>query len=157
MFAKLESLEKKYLELEGQLAEPDIFEDQERYRKVTKAHADLRDVVTLFREHRSLRIQLEENTLLLEDSDPEMRAMAQEEISLAKERMPEIEHELKILLLPKDPLDDKNTILEIRAGTGGDEASIFAADLFRMYTRYAEGKGWKGEIRSASPSAPGGY
>ncbi len=157
MFAKLESLEKKYLELEAQLAEPDVFEDQDRYRKLTKSHADLREVVTLFREHRSLREQMEENTLLLEDSDADIRAMAQEEIALAKERMPEIEHQLKILLLPTDPLDEKNTILEIRAGTGGDEASLFAADLFRMYTRYAEVKGWKVEVMSESPSDTGGY
>ncbi len=157
MFAKLEGLEKKYLELEAQLAEPDVFDDQDRYRKITKSHADLREVVTLFREHRSLREQLEENTLLLEDSDADIRAMAQEEIALAKERMPEIEHQLKILLLPTDPLDGKNTILEIRAGTGGDEASLFAADLFRMYSRYAEVKGWKVEIMSESPSDTGGY
>ncbi len=157
MFAKLESLEKKYLELEGQLAEPDVFDDQDRYRKLTKAHADLRDVVTLFREHRTLREQCEENALLLEDSDPEMRAMAQEEISAAKERLPDIEHQLKILLLPTDPLDGKNTILEIRAGTGGEEAALFAADLFRMYSRYAEVKGWKVEIMSESASDTGGY
>ncbi len=156
MFAKLESLEKKHLELEGQLAEPDVFNDQDRYRKLTKAHADLREVVELFREHRTLLEQKEENTLLLEDSDAEMRAMAQEEIANAEARLPEIEHQLKILLLPKDPLDDKNTILEIRAGTGGDEASLFAADLFRMYTRYAEIKGWKTEIISESPTDTGG-
>ncbi len=156
MFAKLESLEKKYLDLEAQLAEPDIFNDQDRYRKIAKAHADLREVVELFREHRTLLQQKEENTALLNDSDAEMRAMAQEEISAADERLPEIEHQLKILLLPKDPLDDKNTILEIRAGTGGDEASLFAADLFRMYTRYAEVKGWKTEIMSESPTDTGG-
>ncbi len=156
MFAKLEALEKKYMELEAQLAEPDVFNDQDSYRKLTKAHADLRDVVDLFREHRTLHQQKEENTLLLSDSDADMRAMAQEEIAAADERLPEIEHQLKILLLPKDPLDDKNTILEIRAGTGGDEASLFAADLFRMYTRYAEVKGWKTEIMSESPTDTGG-
>ncbi len=156
MFAKLEALEKKYMELENQLAEPDVFNDQDKYRKLTKAHADLREVVELFREHRTLREQKEENSLLLDDSDADMRAMAQEEISAAEERLPEIEHQLKILLLPKDPLDDKNTILEIRAGTGGDEASLFAADLFRMYTRYAEVKGWKTEIMSESPTDTGG-
>ncbi len=156
MFAKLESLEKKYLELENQLAEPDVFTDQDRYRKLTKSHADLRDVVMLFREHRSLREQCDENTLLLQDSDADIRAMAQEEISAAKERLPEIEHQLKILLLPTDPLDEKNTILEIRAGTGGEEAALFAADLFRMYSRYAEVKGWKVEVMSESPSDTGG-
>ena len=157
MFSKLESLEKKYMDLETELADPNVFNDQDRYRKLAKAHADLREVVELFREHRSLCTQKEENTLLLHDSDEDMRTMAQEEISNIEERLPEIEHKLKVLLLPKDPLDDKNTILEIRAGTGGDEASIFAADLFRMYTRYAEVKGWKTEIISEAPTDTGGY
>ncbi len=157
MFAKLESLEKKYLELEEQLADPDVFNDQDRYRKLTKSHADLKDVVMLFQEHRGLKEQCEENSLLLEDGDADIRAMAQEEISIAKERLPEIEQQLKILLLPTDPLDEKNTIFEIRAGTGGEEASLFAADLFRMYSRYAEIKGWKVEVMSESASDTGGY
>ncbi len=157
MFAKLEGLEKKYMELEGQLAEPDVFNDQERYRKLTKAHADLRDVVDLFREHRTLTQDIQENTQLLNDADPDIREMAQEELRTAEARLPNIEQELKVLLLPKDPLDEKNTILEIRAGTGGEEAALFAADLFRMYSRYAEIKGWKVEIMSESPSDTGGY
>ncbi len=156
MFAKLEGLEKKYMELEQELAEPDVFNDQDRYRKLTKAHADLRDVVDLFREHRGLNQDLQENKLLLQDSDADIREMAAEEIRLAEERLPEIEHNLKLLLLPKDPLDSKNTILEIRAGTGGEEAALFAADLFRMYTRYAEIKGWKTEMMSESASDTGG-
>ncbi len=157
MFAKLEGLEKKYVDLEQELAEPDVFNDQERYRKLTKAHADLREVVDLFREHRDLNLELQENKALLQDSDADIRAMAQEEIQIAENRLPDIEHDLKLLLLPKDPLDSKNTILEIRAGTGGEEAALFAADLFRMYTRYAEIKGWKTEIMSESPSDTGGY
>ena len=157
MFAKLEALEQKYMGLERELAEPEVFNDQERYRKLTKAHADMREVVGLFREHRDLRGELEENRLLLQDGDADIRAMAQEEISRAEERLPDIEHKLKVLLLPTDPLDEKNTILEIRAGTGGEEASLFAADLFRMYTRYAEIKGWKTEVMSESPSDTGGY
>ena len=157
MFAKLEGLEQKYMDLEHELAEPDVFNDQERYRKLTKAHADLRDVVGDFRRHRALQQEIEENRLLLEDADPEIRAMAQEEIRNAEAELPKIEHHLKVLLLPKDPLDEKNTILEIRAGTGGEEAALFAADLFRMYTRYAEIKGWKTEIMSESPSDTGGY
>ncbi len=157
MFAKLEGLEKKYMELEHELAEPDVFQDQERYRKLTKAHADLRNVVELFREHRSLQEDIEQNTLLLQDSDADMRTMAQEEIHAAQERLPEIEHDLKVQLLPTDPLDEKNTILEIRAGTGGEEAALFAADLFRMYTRYAETMHWKTEIMSESPSDTGGF
>lgn len=157
MFAKLEALENKYIELEHELAEPEVFNDQERYRKIAKAHADLREVVGLFREHRTLREEVEQNRQLLHDGDADIRAMAQEEIAAAEERLPEIEHKLKVLLLPTDPLDEKNTILEIRAGTGGEEAALFAADLFRMYTRFAEIKGWKTEIMSESPSDTGGY
>ncbi len=157
MFAKLETLEKKYDELEQQLADPAVYNDQEQYRKVAKAHADLKDVVTLFRKHRKLEQDLADNKQMLHDSDPEIREMAQEEIAAAEKELPRLEHDLKVLLLPRDPLDDKNTILEIRAGTGGEEASLFAADLFRMYTRYAEIKGWKVEIMSESPSDSGGY
>ncbi len=157
MFAKLEELERKYLELEAQLAEDGVFNDQERYRKLTKAHADLRDVVELFRKHRSLREAREESRRLLNDPDPEMRDLAQEEILLADEALPGLEEQLKVLLLPTDPLDAKNTILEIRAGTGGEEAALFAADLLRMYIRYAESLGWKVELLSESPSETGGY
>ncbi len=157
MFAKLEGLEKKYLELEEALAQPDVFSDQDQYRKLTKAHADLSDVVELFRRHRALSEELAENKLLLHDEDPEIRAMAQEEVHRGENALPDLEHELKVMLLPSDPLDEKNTILEIRAGTGGEEAALFAADLFRMYTRYAELKNWKVEIMSESPSENGGY
>ena len=157
MFAKLEGLEKKYMELEQALAQPEVYNDQDQYRKLTKAHADLHDVVELFRRHRSLTQEMEENKQLLHDSDPDIKAMAQEEIAAAEAELPELEHKIKVLLLPKDPLDEKNTILEIRAGTGGEEAALFAADLFRMYTRYAEIKGWKVEIMSESPSDSGGY
>lgn len=157
MFAKLESLEKKYVELEESLASPEVLNDQERYRKIAKSHSDLEPVVTLFRKHRALQNDLEENKLLLHDSDPEICDMAQEEIAKIEEELPKIEHDLKVALLPPDPLDEKNTILEIRAGTGGEEASLFAADLFRMYIRFAELKGWKYEILSESDSETGGY
>ena len=157
MFGKLEALENKYVELEKQLAAPDVYNDQEIYRKTAKAHADLRDVVELFRRHRRLVQEIADNKALLHDSDPDIKAMAQEEIAAAEEELPKLEQQLKVLLLPKDPLDEKNTILEIRAGTGGEEASLFAADLFRMYTRYAEVKGWKVEVMSESPSDSGGY
>ena len=157
MFAKLEGLEKKYMELEQALAQPDVYNDQDQYRKLTKAHADLRDVVELFRRHRSLTQELEENKQLLHDSDPDIKAMAQEEIAAAEAELPELEHKIKVLLLPKDPLDEKNTILEIRAGTGGEEAALFAADLFRMYTKYCETKGWRMEISSVNEGAAGGF
>jgi peptide chain release factor 1 len=157
MFAKLESLEKKYLELEQSLSRPDIFNDQEHYRKLAKAHADLREIVSLFRRHRELQRETAENRQLTRDDDPEIRALAQEEIHKAEAELPRLEQLIKVALLPADPLDEKNTILEIRAGTGGEEAALFAADLFRMYARYAELQGWKVEIMSESPSESGGY
>ena len=157
MFAKLEGLEKKYMELEEALAQPDVFNDQEHYRKLTKAHADLREIVDLFRRHRALQQEMAENKQLLHDEDPDIRDMAHEEIRRAESELPRIEQALKVALLPTDPLDEKNTILEIRAGTGGEEAALFAADLFRMYTRDAELQGWKVEIMSESPSESGGY
>ncbi|MDR0238674.1 MAG: PCRF domain-containing protein, partial [Deltaproteobacteria bacterium] len=122
MFARLEGLERTYTELETQLAEPDVFADQERYRKLTKAHAGLHEVVGLFRKHRQTREALDENSQLLNDPDPELRAMVQEECCQLEQELPKLEQELKMLLLPADPLDAKNTILEIRAGTGGEEA-----------------------------------
>ena len=157
MFAKLESIEAKYLELERELSSPDAVSDQERYRKLTKAHADLGDLVAVYRRFKKLREDMEENTLLLEDSDPDMRELAKAEIAALEEETPRLEEELKFLLLPKDPLDEKNILLEIRAGTGGEEAALFASDLFRMYMRYAERKRWKVEIMSESPSDTGGY
>ena len=156
MFAKLESLEKKYLELEEELARPDIFNDQNHYRKVTKAHSDLRPIVELFRKHGELSRELEDNRHLLKDEDPEIREMAHEEIHRLESEIPRMEHDLKVALLPQDPLDEKNTILEIRAGTGGEEAALFAGDLFRMYSRFAELSGWKVEILSQSVAEGGG-
>ncbi len=157
MFAKLQGLEKKYMELEQALADPAVYNDQEQYRKLTKAHADLKDVVELFRKYRSLSEQIEENKELLHDSDPEIKEMAETEIREDEAQLPELERQLKIQLIPKDPLDEKNTMLEIRAGTGGEEAALFAADLFRMYSRYAELTGWKVEVMSESPTEAGGY
>lgn len=157
MFAKLEGLEKKYMELEKALSDPEVFNDQDHYRKLTKAHADLRDVVELFRRHRDAVRDIEDNKALLHDPDPDIKAMAQEEIAAREAELPEIEQKLKVLLLPKDPLDEKNTILEIRAGTGGEEAALFAADLFRMYSRYAESRRWRVEIMSANEGEHGGY
>ena len=157
MFAKLEALENKYLDLEKELAKPEVFNDQSHYRKLAKAHADLRDIVELYRRHRSLEEEIAENKHLLKDEDPEIRELAHEEIAKAEAELPKLEEALKVALLPKDPLDDKNTILEIRAGTGGEEAALFAADLFRMYSRYAELQGWNVEIISESVAEGGGY
>lgn len=157
MFAKLETLEGKFMELEHELAEPDVFNDQERYRKLTKAHADLKPVVNAFRQYKTLRQNLADNKELANDPDPDIREMAVEDIKTLEEKLPRLEHELKVLLLPTDPLDEKNILLEIRAGTGGEEAALFAADLFRMYCRYAEKMRWKVEIMSQSDSDTGGY
>jgi peptide chain release factor 1 len=157
MFAKLESLERKYVDLERQLSEPEVFDDQERYKKLAKAHADLQEVVDVYRRHKQLTDELEGNRELLKDDDPEMRAMAEDEVERLEGALPELEERLRVLLLPKDPLDEKNIILEIRAGTGGEEAALFAADLFRMYTRYAETKHWKVEIMSSSETGTHGF
>lgn len=157
MLAKLENLERRFEDVEQQLSSPEVLADQDRYRKLTKAHADLKEVVDVFRKYKDVRNSLAESRELLQDSDTEMRSMAQEEIKNLEPQATSLEHELTILLLPKDPMDDKNIILEIRAGTGGEEAALFAADLFRMYTRYAESRGWKVEIMGVSDAAAGGY
>lgn len=157
MLAKLESLEKNFIDLEHELANPALFKDQDRYKKLAKSHADLKPVVDIFREYKKLRQHLTENQELLNDSDLDIREMAREEIKTISEQIPHLEHDLKVLLLPKDPMDEKNILLEIRAGTGGEEAALFAADLFRMYCRYAERQNWKVEIMSESNSDSGGY
>jgi peptide chain release factor 1 len=157
MFAKLESIERRYEELEQQLSDPTVFDDQERYRKLAKAHADMGEVVEAFRRYKKMAADLEENQELMQDADPEMRELAQAEVKALREAMPEVEAELRVLLLPKDPLDEKNILLEIRAGTGGDEAALFAGDIFRMYCRYAERKRWKVEIMSSSEAGSGGF
>ncbi len=157
MFAKLENLERRFADLEMQLSSPDILNDQERYRKLTKAHADLREVVDVFKKYKELRLQCEESRAMQDDPDPEIRDMAFEEAKSLEKSMADLEQELKVLLLPQDPMDEKNIIMEIRAGTGGDEAALFAADLFRMYSRYAESKGWKVEVMSSSDTGTGGY
>ena len=157
MFNKLASMERQYLDYEDQLAQPEIFEDQERYRKIAKAHADMNEIIEKYRKYTYIKTQAEENKILLHDMDMDIRAMAQEEYDAFIEEMPIIEQELRILLLPTDPMDAKNIVLEIRAGTGGEEAAIFAGDLFRMYCRYAERMGWKVELMSENPTDNGGF
>ncbi len=156
MIEKLAGLESTYEDLEEQLADPTIFNDQERYRKVTKAHSDLGVIVVSYREYKRLAQELEDNKELLNDEDPDIREMAKAEIEEIEPQLPKVEEKLKALLLPKDPLDEKNIIVEIRAGTGGDEAALFVADLFRMYTRFAETNHWKVELLSQSETGSGG-
>ena len=157
MFAKLESLERKFLDLEQELADPAIFNDQDRYRKLTKAHSDLKPVVAIFRQYRELKQNLADNQELLNDADPDIREMAHEEIKAIEEQLPQLEHDLKGPAPAHRPAGRENIILEIRAGTGGEEAALLAGDLFRMYCRYAEKMNWKVEIMSQSESDNGGY
>ncbi len=156
MFERLEQIETRYEELGRQLAEPEIISDQQKYQKTAKQHRDLEGLVNKFREYREVRQGIADARAMLTESDPDIRAMAEEELATLEEREPKIEADLKILLLPKDPNDEKNVVLEIRAGTGGDEASLFAAEVFRMYARFAELRRWKVEILSSSESSVGG-
>jgi peptide chain release factor 1 len=138
------------------MADPALIGDAEQYRKVAKTHSELAEIVSNYREWKKVEDSLSQARGMLQDSDAELQAMAQEELAHLEPERERIESELKILLLPKDPLDDKNVVLEIRAGTGGDEATLFAAEIFRMYSRYAETQNWKMEVTSASDSAVGG-
>ena len=157
MIDRLEQMEQRYDELSAQMGLPEVITDHEKYQKAGRALRELTGPVTKFRELKQVRQGLAEARAMLAESDAEMRSMAQEEIAALEPRELELEAEIKVLLLPKDPNDEKNVILEIRAGTGGDEASLFAAEIFRMYTRFAEQHKWKVEVMSMSESGVGGY
>ncbi len=158
MIEKLEHVAERYRELNTLLSDPEIVSDQSKYRKFAKEHSDLGPIVKAFDEWKQVSSELEDSKQLLEESDDkEMRELAQQELESLRLRKEELRDELLILLLPKDPNDDKNIILEIRAGTGGDEAALFAEDLFSMYGHFAESKRWKIEIMSSSVSSVGGY
>ncbi|HVJ08859.1 MAG TPA: peptide chain release factor 1 [Acidisarcina sp.] len=156
MFDRLEQMEARYEELGAQLGDPEIVSDQQKYQKIAKQHRDLQDTVEKFREYTRLKNGADDARSMLNESDPEIRAMAADELAQLEARMPAIEEELKVMLLPKDPNDEKNVIIELRAGTGGDEASLFVAEVFRMYTRFAEQHHWKVEVLSSSESGVGG-
>jgi peptide chain release factor 1 len=156
MFDRLDQLEARYEELGLQLSDPKIVNDQENYRKVAKQHRDMEPTVEKFRDYRKLRAAVADAKAMLTESDPDMREMAQVELAELEPRLTATEEELKILLLPKDPNDDKNIVLELRAGTGGDEASLFVSEVFRMYLRFAEQHKWKVEILSETESDVGG-
>src|ERR1700721_1415587 len=145
MIDRLEQMEQRYDELSTQLGLPEVITDHEKYQKAGRALRELEAPVMKFRELKQVRQGLAEARAMLADPDPDLRAMAEEEIASLAPREPVLEEEIKVLLLPKDPNDEKNVILEIRAGTGGDGASLFAADIFRMYTRFAEQHRWKVE------------
>jgi peptide chain release factor 1 len=154
---RLPSLEQRYQELENSLADPEVIRAQDLYQKYRKEHADLTPLIQTFRRYQQVQQELADNqTLLKEETDEELKAYAREEIQVLRDQSAQLEEELRFLLLPKDPNDEKNVLLEIRAGTGGEEAGLFAADLFRMYTRLAERKGWKLEVLSHSATGIGG-
>lgn len=157
MFEKLDAIERKYLELEKRLAEPGVTADRKVFQQLSKEHSDLSDLIEAYRRYRDVINQIADNEELLGESDGELRQMARDELERLKEQRDGIEAELQQLLLPKDPNDGKNVILEIRAGTGGEEASLFAGDLLRMYSRYAETKRWSVEVLSSHESASGGF
>jgi len=155
---RLRTVEARYDELTQQLADPAVVSDSKRYQKTAKAHAELGELVHKFRQYKDLERGIAETKAMLgEETDLELKAMAEEELAGLEARLAECEHQLKLLLLPKDPNDERNVILEIRAGTGGDEAALFVADVFRMYTRYAESQGWRVEILSSNPTGIGGF
>jgi peptide chain release factor 1 len=155
---KLRTVETRYDELTNELANPEVVSDSKRYQKTAKSHAELGELVTKFREYKDLERGISETKVMVrEETDPELKAMAAEELAGLEERLAKCETDLKLLLLPKDPNDERNVILEIRAGTGGDEAALFVADVFRMYSRYAEAQRWRVEILSSNPTGIGGF
>src|SRR5580692_1927850 len=153
---KLAQLEKRFEELTQQMADPAVISDADKYRKVTKEQAELSEIVGKYREWKDVDDALSQARPMLQEKDLDLRAMAEEEVTRLTPELSRIDEEIKILLLPKDPKDEKNVVLEIRAGTGGDEATLFAAEMFRMYARYAESRKWKIEVMSTSESAVGG-
>lgn len=154
---KLNDIELRYRELEGQLSDPKIVSKPGMYQKYAKEHADLRELVETIREYSKIKNQIEEYQDVLTGNDDELKSIVKEEMPQLKQKQSDLEDGLKILLLPKDPNDGKNVFLEVRAGTGGDEAGLFAGDLFRMYAKYAEAQGWRVEVISSSSSGVGGF
>jgi peptide chain release factor 1 len=158
MFDKLDEVVQKYESITHQLQNPNVANQQDKFRQLMKDHADLGKIVVVYEEFKKLRADRQDNLQMLDqENDPELRTMIKEEVSLAEKRIPVLEEELKLLLLPKDPNDDKNIILEVRAGAGGDEASLFAQELYGAYAYFAASKGWSVEVLSISEGNVGGY
>ncbi|MFH1153417.1 MAG: peptide chain release factor 1 [Pseudomonadota bacterium] len=157
MITKLQGIKERYTKLEQLLSDPAVIGDQVKYQKYLREHGEINKVVTIFLEYEASHKELAEAKAMLRDPDPDIRDMAKEEIISLEVRIEEQEHELKLALVPRDPRDDKNIILEIRAGTGGEEAGLFAGDLFRMYSRYTESRNWVVEVIDANPSSSGGF
>ncbi|PID73512.1 MAG: peptide chain release factor 1 [Desulfobacterales bacterium] len=156
MLDKLQGVEERFRQVEALLSDPEIMKDREAFQKYAREHGELSKIVDVFREYRDVLRDLEDNEAFLREEDPELRELAREEIAFLAEKRGMLEADLKQLLIPGDPNDDKNVLLEIRAGTGGDEAALFAADLYRMYTRYAENCGWKMDVMTHHPTGAGG-
>ncbi len=157
MFDKIEDIFRKFEDITMELNEPSVAADQERFRKLMKEQKNLEPLVECYNQYKMCKETIDESLMMLdEESDPEMKEMLREELQAAKDRIPELENQLKILLLPKDPNDEKNVIVEIRAGVGGDEAALFAADMYRVYTRYAERQNWRVETMSVEDIGIGG-
>ena len=157
MIDRLRAIKNKYQDLELRLSDPEVISDIKLFSKYHKEYKDLTDIVQAVDEYELILSNIQSSTEMLKESDPEMRAMAQEELQDLKEKKEEIEDKLKWMLIPRDPDDTKDVIMEIRSGTGGDEASIFAGDLFRMYTKYFDAKGWKYEIEDSNEGTVGGF
>jgi len=158
VFDRLEDLLIRYEELMGELQEPDVANDQYRFRKLMKEQNDLLPIVEAYKEYKSCKQNVEDSLMMLEEeSDPELKELAKEELNDSKARIEELEREIKILLLPQDPNDDKNVFVEIRGGAGGDEAALFAAEIYRMYTHYADSRNWKVEMISLNENGIGGF
>ena len=156
MYEKLIGVEERFLDLEQQLSHPDAFKDRDQFEKLSREHAELSKVVELFRRYKTVLNEIDESAELMQDDDPEMKDLARDELDRLTGEKEQLNADLKKALMPKDPNDDKNVLLEIRAGTGGEEAALFAADLFRMYGRYAETKSWKVEIMNHHSTGVGG-
>ena len=157
MFSKLDEVETRFEELTARMADPEVAGNPKRYAEIAREQSSLAETVEVWRDYKKLGEELDSAKELLADDDQDMRDMAKEEIASLEPQLEALKEKLQILLLPKDPNDSKNVLLEVRAGTGGDEASLFAANLLRMYTRYAETLRWKVDIISASPTEVGGY
>ena len=158
LLKKLEQMSQRFAEVEKQIADPELIKDQKKYKDVMREHSHLSSVMEAYEEYKTVLQGIEDAKLLItEEDDHEMKEMAREELKELEEKLPKIEGDIKMLLIPPDPLEEKNIIMEIRGGTGGDESSLFAADLFKMYTRYADMKGWKYEVIDASETEVGGY
>lgn len=158
MFDRLDDTLMRYEEMMNQLSEPDVANDPERFKRLMKEQSDLTPIVEAYKEYKQCKQNVEDSLAMLdEESDEEMRELAKEELNESKARIEELEQELKVLLLPKDPNDDKNVIVEIRAGAGGDEAALFAAEIYRMYVKYAESRRWKTEMMSLNENGIGGF